>query len=1114
MSSIGSLHIPGRDSVQSQTRNHKQHSTSSKQPANLPSNVQVTLGILAALVEKSPKEAALIAPTVLKILDLILRSDDITMIESSIPTFEAFCENHDPSSLFGDKDYLSHYEAVVRAYAQLASKNYHAGKPAVTRSVQIRWRNAGLSAIKCVSAADALSSLSGRQIDVIVPVILENLWADNDNFLDVVYDRQQAEEKQDAEKTVRRRTSVATVRTNNDEPGDANPLAISGTAADVDNMAEEETGVLALQCLKSIFVVPNRSQIHSATTALLRFITQRAAAGDRVISRDPTQGTDSGPAIQIFHIISRWAPVQDRYIILIVTLDTMVRAILKEDTLEQHIVYTAIIGSMLRSDLNLIGLSVMDVLHGLIRQMRKLFQLRTDSNRSGSGSDEQPDAAQDGRNTLRANLLYRLESCIGDLANHVYYADQVWDMITAILHRLKPTNGGSTASLSPPERSNTFDNGDGPQGTTPEPTSAETTQNSQNDLHLSYTSGRASALRAIKAILLVANPQKKVTGNMNLSRSRVPIQVWEETQWLLQDPNGSVRKAYVDALLAWLERETVSQDCNADDDFESPVSHAKHGNDILPSRRAVSNNSQRDKPLKNHHISHFLPMLHLAVYDSALQFIDFDSDMCLLHALLSKLVSRLGINAVRYGLPMIFRLQEEIQEVELPIQKVRIAALCHGYFWSVTDKFQLSNSNVGRAVRNEIKRRQHTQFWVEGITVPPKPLDQVGVLGRAGQDPTWDMKAVETGELLPFDDRISLVESIASAYQDSVQSPPASPTASPTGRQHAPPFGSNMQSISETERDSELPSNYRQQLLTEWSRDGTMAAIAAQRKTESITGSKAGTTATRGNRLTINTVGGTNGTHHNGGGLPVSPYGSLHNLRPHSAQPQMAADRFGSYVKLRKSSIQSANAPSPEPTQQHKDKAAGIASVDQLKMMLSGNVSARAAGIPGTNPDDDDSGDSMVSYDYTMSELSFNPATGHADGTNGAAAVAGQDMFKRNASVSSRGAPPSTAHTDRSAHYGSSEGDADTEDVPPVPPLPNIASFSGKQQLLAHDSSMKTMKRSASGRADAATAGRQRNSSHGAAAAARGPVDLQDLLRGIDSTSDEGSLGNITRPPY
>lgn len=1065
----------------------------------LPSNVQVTLGILAALVEKSPKEAALIAPTVLKVLDMILRSDDITMIESSIPTFEAFCENHDPSSLFGDKDYLDQYEAVVRAYAQLASKSHNAGKAPVSPSVQIRWRNAGLNAIKCVSAADALSSLSGRQIDVIVPVILENLWTDNANFLDVVSDRLQSEEKHDAERTTHRRSSIATLRTTEDAGGDTNPVAITGTAADVDNMAEEETGVLALQCLKSIFVVPNRSQIHTATMALLRFITQRVTAGERVLARDQIHGTDSGPAIQIFNIISRWAPVQDRYIILVVALDIMVRAPLKEDALEQHIVYTAIVSSMLRSDLNLIGLSVMDVLHGLIRQMRKLFQLRNDSGRSGSGSDEQPEGPQDTRD-LRANLLHRLESCVGDLATHVYYADQVWDMVTAILVRLKPTLAGSTASLPAVERSNTFESGAVAHGVTPEPSSAETTQNSQTDQYFSYTSGRASALRAIKAILTVANPQKKVSGNVNLSRNRVPIQVWEETQWLLQDPNASVRRAYVDALLIWLDRETVSQDCNADDDFEGPISPTRHYGDAA--RRNVSNHSTRDKPAKNHHISHFLPLLHLAVYDSALQQLDFDSDMGLLHALLSKLVTRLGINAVRYGLPMIFRLQEEIQEVDLPIQKVRIAALCHGYFWSVTDKFQLENSGVGRAIRNEIRRRQQTHFWIENITVPPRPLDQIGILGRAGQDPNWDRRVVETGELLPFDDRHSLVESIASAYQDTLQSPPASPPAASGGRQQPPPFGANMQSISETDRDSELPSNYRQQLLTEWSRDGTLATVAAQRRTESITGSKTGTTTTRANRLTINTVAGqgANGIHAGapGGGLPVSPYGSLHNLRPHSAQPQMGGDRVGTYSKLRKSSIQSANEPSPPPS--HKEKG-GIASVDQLKMMLSGNVSPRAAGIPGANGDDDDSGDSMVSYDYTLSEASFNPTTGQTEGASSNGAAHAHDMFKRNASVS-------TSHTDRSVL---DSGDAEAEGVPPVPPLPNMASYGSKHGLPSQEQSLKAMKRSGGARADTANTSRNANAT---SAAQRGPVDLQDLLRGIDSTSEEGSLGNISRPPY
>ena len=84
-------------------------------------NVQITLQILAALVEKAPRDLPLYAPYVLKILNIILKYRDITMVESSIPTFEAFCEHHDGGSLSADQEYLHQYEDIVRMYASFAS---------------------------------------------------------------------------------------------------------------------------------------------------------------------------------------------------------------------------------------------------------------------------------------------------------------------------------------------------------------------------------------------------------------------------------------------------------------------------------------------------------------------------------------------------------------------------------------------------------------------------------------------------------------------------------------------------------------------------------------------------------------------------------------------------------------------------------------------------------------------------------------------------------------------------------------------------------------------------------------------------------------------------------
>lgn len=1051
----------------------------------LDSNVQVTLGILAALVEKSPKDVALIAPCILRVLDLVLRSDDITMIESSLPTFEAFCEHHEASSLFADHSYLQRYQAIVRSYAQLASSRHEPAKGGpVSRPVQLRWRNAGLDAIKCVASSDALSSVVGRQVDVIVPMILENMWTDDDHFLDLLYGRVQTGERSEADKMFRRRNSVNTVRTA-DTAGDTNPLAISGTAMDVDKIAEEDIGVLAMQCLKNIFVVPNRAQIHMATFSLLKFISQRVAQGeDVVVPAEKGEESDGGWAIKIYGIVASWAPVQDRYVILVAALETMMKTPVKDDTLKQHLTLTAMMRSLLRSDTNLIGLSMMDVLLGLVKQTKRLFQLHNGSAHDGSQSEEKTDAEKEPPNRAqRKDLLHQLERCIGDLATHVYYADQISDMVSALVSRLKPGRTASISSLADKRDAN--ENG-GPASSTVD---LPGRQSPPSDTAFSYKRSKVSALRVIKAILLVANPKTRMSGNKDLSRNRVPVTVWEGTQWLLRDPDGQVRKAYVDALATWLDRETVKSDADAQDDASlQPRPSVKHSRDVPSTRRAVSGASKGERQPRARR-SQFLPLLHLAIYDSALQFVDFDSDIAFLHNLLTRLVFRLGVNATRYGIPMIYRLQEDILALDQPIHKVRIAALCHGYFWALTEMFDFESSVVGRAIQNEIIRRRSKGFWVQGIQVPPPSLDQLGTPGHAGPPPTWDLSALETEELLPFDDRTSLVECVSTGYRESTLSPPASPAASPGRSHNTPILGSSMNSLPTGELGHEMPSIFRDNMLAEWSRDSAISALA-EGKTESITGSKTGTTGTNQNRLTINTIG------VNGGGYqPASPFGSMRNLRPHSSQ--MHGDRLNSMTKLRKTSMRSAVSPSVS-----ESSKGGIASVEQLKMILAGNVSPQTAGIPGV--DDDDSDDSMVSFEYTPSEEeSFSPATQPDNaGTTG-------DALSRTISGSKfKGLGPLSSNPTYQING------EDEDHVPPVPPLPNLSSLSNKGSILhgdvsVHDYAGSSGRRNLSSRGgDSVRAKSLRSRDDG-----RG-MDLQDLLRGIDSRAGEGSLGNLTKPPY
>ncbi|KAG5922771.1 hypothetical protein E4U42_005340 [Claviceps africana] len=1085
-------------------------------------NVQVTLGILAALVEKSPKEAALIAPCVLKILDLILRSDDITMVESSLPTFEAFCQHHDASSLFGDGAYLQSYQSVVQSYAQLASPRHVPAKGPLSKPLQFRWRKAGLEAIKHVAASDALSSVAGRQIDVIVPMILENIWTDDDVFLDTILEKAELDGKRDPEKLARRRSSVNTVRTA-ELAGDTNPVALSGSALDVDRLAEEEIGAFAIQCLKKIFVVPNTIQIYGATGALVKFVSNRVAEGDIVVVSEKSSGHDSGWAIQLFDIVSRWTPVQHRYVIFLATLDALNKTPMREENLLQHMTLTAMIQSLLRSDINLIGLSVMDALLGLIGQIKKLFQMRRGSSHGGSQSEDRGDVEQheNGCRLQRDELLARLEDCTSDLANHVYYADQVSDMISALFSRVRHSRSASVTSLTHGGEKTEVGAGAGPwpraDGAALPPAFDVAGGHSLQETYFSHSSGRLSALKIVKAILLLASSKAGHNGNLDLSRTRVPIQVWEGTQWLLRDPDGNVRKAYVDALSTWLDREVNYRDLRASD--ETVISHrtARNGRDISgggggggggggSTRRAISAAPARERQPRARRCQ-FLPLLHVAIYDSALEFVEYDNDITLLHSLLTKLVFKLGVNAVRFGIPMVYRLQEDIQELEQPIHKVRIASLTHGYFWALAEKFDFEGSMVGRAVYKEIVRRKNKGFWVEGVNVPAPEPAQVGTPGQPRPHPSWDLSSLETEAILPFDDRPSLVECIATSYRETYLSPPTSPAPTSPNRNHnGTVLGTTSGAGLEARDDgrTELPPQFREHMLADWSRDSVLAAISAAGKAESLNG----TTGTTQNRLTITTAGGGgSGVFHgvNGHG-PFPSYQSPHNARPHTSQT-FGARSLASVFKQRKSSV-GGRVSTPESA----SSRAGVASVEQLKMMLSGTASPQTAGRMGA---DDDSDESLLSCDYSMSDM--GPGNAAASQTDGPPGTTGE-LVARSVSGSAAAAAAASQRERRSSNAGvrddgapaPSQREESDEYVPPVPPLPSLTSFPSKMGMQPLDYSPNGKRNLSSRGGDGFRSQSMRFGEEGGSRS----MNLQDLLRSIDSRPGEGTLGNISKPPY
>jgi hypothetical protein len=754
-------------------------------------------------------------------------------------------------------------------------------------------------------------------------------------------------------------------------------------------------------------------------------------------SADDHGGLNGGWPTVLMGMICGWAPVQDRYAILVGAMETLIRSPIVEDDLENQLVLATVIDYLLSSTINFIGLSIMDVLVGLISHILLLLQL------GGGGSTITPHHQQttsvfSEKDTVnpkasgsiggvvmevvkepswfRIQLLNALQKCMASLATHVYYTDQISDMVGAILTRLKPSplSGISSAAEAIED----------PTGAaTAVASSASLNEKSPHvDKFFSFETARLLALDSVKAILITANTRRPDGSTASVSRGSVGVRVWEDTQWLLRDPSGKIRKAYVDALITWLNLEKRKVDLEVTKDLRKKEKENDKGG---LARRAVSNASHREKASKGGKDT-FLALLHLAVYENALQYTDSESDLLLLHLLLTTLVNKLGVNAVRTGLPMIWRLQEDIQMIEDPGSKVRIGSLVHGYLWALSMALDFETSSVGRALHAEISRRNSKGLWVKSIRVPPAPLSQI-------QTPHPDQvklpdQIVQSEALKPFDNREALVDKIADGYSSSLYSPPSSPPTSP-GRSLSMPMFQPQAS----KPAPELPQKIREELLVDWTRDDCISANTKDSSSASMTGSRTATTAQQKNNYLGVSI--PNGNLDSGANSPVpSP------RRAQSRPPSIAYGLVG-----RVSSPHRNRSPSRTPGSTSSLRSA--VRVEDLKRVLSGSAprtsySTRPASHRRHESSPDTSAsDSMVSV-HSLSDASFvtaehasiHPSQQEAPLPSTHAATL---TPKLQTGIGQTPPPPALSSPHSPSSHAARERDAAfTSDVPPVPPIP------------------------------------------------------------------------------
>lgn len=844
-------------------------------------NVQVSLQIVRALIEKCGRDLPLFAGSVLAILRTVLKSGDVTMVESTVEVWEEFCKVQDPAMLAADQASIRQYEEIVQLYVEFASKD----KPFQVKGqtnvpTSMRFRKVGLVAIKSIAESQTITADAARQLNLTLPAILENLYSRDPVYLQILQQREFNREQADKEQAQRRRQSIVVVPA--EEAGESDPAAALGTTEEGDVLAEQDIGVEAIQALRTFFSGNNRGLLRLCTSAVLKFVMARVKPQDHFNAQEYHTLQHGSWPTNLFGLLCFWAPVQDRYVILVTAMETLIRSPIVEDDLERQYVLALVVGWLLSSNINFIGLSVMDVLVGLMQHISLLLQLGgpdsdirphqqqaiiSDINLASTVIDSQQPNSKLQNSTQevvekpteeRMQLLNQLLQCIGNLATHVYYSDQIPDMIVAVMRRLKPfssNNPAATASAI-----------EDPSATVETLARSISVKEKPNtDAFFSFDTARVAALQAVRSIIMVANG-RAADGTSNASgRSPIGISVWEGTQWVLCDPSYQVRLAYHDALVTWLELEAKRSDLKVQEDKPRRMKSERKENtntkgDSL-ARRAVSNASHRDhSPSAKRNT--FLDLLHLAVYDNAHSFVESERDMLLLHSLLCMLIAKLGVNAVRSGLPMIMCLQREIPGMESPTARIHVASLVHGYFWALAVYFDFDASATARTILNEITRRTQNGTWLQTIRVPPLmpqaaqqdtpalAMTNDHVSARPGTAGTAGTDQMDIDSLKPFENSAALVDKISQGYSMSLYSPPTSPPGSPNRSFSVPILaavgrtrslssqggGPALRAPSPGRGPPELPQRIRDELVAEWSKEGCIASTASE-NSRSITGS-------------------------------------------------------------------------------------------------------------------------------------------------------------------------------------------------------------------------------------------------------------------------------------
>ncbi|KAK4521549.1 TOM (translocase of outer membrane) complex component [Mucor velutinosus] len=356
-------------------------------------NNQVTLEIIKALIEACHRDLNLFSKYVVKIIDMMLETKEIEVIDLACQVFVIFTNYHDGSTLGVDAELTKDYELLLKKFAAFCSYEN------ADDTLKLQTRYIGQRALQAAVTSAALQASDYKvQLDLILSPLINAL-------------------------------------SNSKNP--ANALAQSSNNEDID-IHQSAIGHETLNA--------HSVEIIAAKTTALLFSKANGVAVKLSL----------GPLFTFMDTNEKWWPAhfaasmmelvldslqpQYRYLLVSEILQQLeaVKSAANADQykIEKHASLVSILDTILNANIPLVGISVLEVLNslftGLIKSVQEFKTFR--------------DAEPASSNNVQAKLEYAIQQglahSIGGLASQTYYLNQLNDITGYIISKLRVGSNG------------------------------------------------------------------------------------------------------------------------------------------------------------------------------------------------------------------------------------------------------------------------------------------------------------------------------------------------------------------------------------------------------------------------------------------------------------------------------------------------------------------------------------------------------------------------------------------------------------------------------------------------------------------------------------------------